>query len=377
MTKVWNKKTMTPGFAVPGLLIPVVGALALIALLPGRSAHAQGLMGWLDAAGVKPATVRAAAGKEQKTDSAMLLTLEPKENEMYPKPSPDGRSLLVVSSRGKHAWVSRRFAENGDPANIVTEDVRAFDSIGWRDNGHVYFFSQRMGGLGLWEKISDGEGMLRRLMEVRGRFTQPLLLPDGSLIAVRLSNTRPAEIRLRHQRHRDAFDNWSIAGFRGELVHIGKDGMRVLGSGINPALSPDGKWVVFSVPVGRSAHLFRMHPDGSELIQITDARSVDVQPAWSRDGRWIVFTSNRSHPDLRHEKRSNWDVWAISPEGRNLTRLTFDPARDGAPGVGADGMVYFHSDRKISARQRNAREVRRAEPGFHIWRIALPSAAGK
>ena len=353
---------------------PAAAALMLIAGAFSMPAQAEGLLDWLEPAVVKPGNGAHTGRAEQQTDSATLLTLEPKETEMYPKPSPDGRSLLVVSSKGKRAWISRRFAENGDPANIVTEDVRALDSIGWRDNGHVYFFSQRMGGLGLWEKISDGEGMLRRLMEVRGRFTQPVLLPDGSIIAVRLSNSGPAEIRRQHKQHQDAFDNWSIAGFRSELVHISRDGIRVLGSGINPALSPDGKWVAFSVPVGRSAHLFRMHPDGSELIQITDARSVDAQPAWSPDGKWIVFTSNRGHADLRHEKRSNWDIWAISPEGRNLTRLTFDPARDGGASVSADGQVYFHSDRKIGEQERKAREVRRAEPGFHIWRIALPSA---
>ncbi|MDQ6986776.1 MAG: TolB protein [Mariprofundaceae bacterium] len=311
------------------------------------------------------------------SDGAILLTLEPRETEMYPKPSPDARALLVVAGKRKDAWVSRRYIENGDPANIVTDDARAFDSIGWRDNGHVYFLSERAGGLGLWEKISDGEGMLRRLQEMRGRFTQPVLLADGSVIAVRLSSTTPDGKRRAQSSKHDGFDNWSIAGYRSELVHISEQGTRVLGEGINPALSPDGKWIVFAMPVGRSAHLFRMHPDGSELIQVTDARSVDVQPSWSADGKWIVFTSNRGHPDMRHKKRSNWDIWAIDAEGRSLTQLTTNAARDGGAKVASNGRVYFHSDRKVGAKERAARDIDRVQQGFHIWSVALPSSAGR
>ncbi|MDQ6986461.1 MAG: TolB protein [Mariprofundaceae bacterium] len=310
-------------------------------------------------------------------DGAVLLTLEPHETEMYPKPSPDAHALLVVASKRKQAWISRRYIENGDPANIVTDDARAFDSIGWLDNGHVYFLSERAGGLGLWEKISDGEGMLRRLQEMRGRFTQPVLLSDGSVIAVRLSSLAADRKRRAQSSKHDGFDNWSVAGYRSELVHISEQGTRVLGKGINPALSPDGQWLVFAMAVGRSAHLFRMHPDGSDLIQVTDARSVDVQPSWSADGKWIVFTSNRGHPDMRHTKRSNWDIWAIDAEGRNLTRLTSNSARDGGAKVGNDGRVYFHSDRKVGAKERAAREIDRVQQGFHIWSVALPSSPGR
>lgn len=347
-------------------------AAVAVLLAWSAPAQAQDLLGWLD-----KASVGVSGQKEEPADHAALLTLEPGENEMYAKPSPDGRYLLTVSSKGKSTWVSRRFAENGDPANVVTEDGHAFDSINWRDAGHVYFFSVRAGGLGLWEKISDGEGMQRRLLTLRGNFTEPVLLADGSVVAVHLNATSPGE-RLHHGRQQksDDFDNWSMEGFTTELVHVDADGgMRTLSEGVNPALSPDGEWIVFSMPVGRSYHLFRMHPDGSDLIQVTDARSVDVQPSWSPDGKWIVFTSNREEADLRHKRGNNWDIWAIDPKGRNLTRLSMDDARDGGARVGTDGRVYFHSDRAVSSEQAKARDIRRAERGFHIWTLPLPTVA--
>ncbi len=346
-------------------------AWTIPALLLVQPAWAGGVLDWMRE---HAAQVPGVTTSRPPADAAALLTLEPGENEWYPKPSPDGRFLLTLAQKGKHAWVSRRYAENGDPANVVTEDARAFDSFEWEDTGHVYFLSTRAGGLGLWEKLAEGEGMVRRLMALHARITQPVWLGDGGLIAVRLL-PGPRMAASRGRSHADLFDNWDFPGMRAEIVRIAADGsLTVLAQGVNPALSPDGQWVAFSMPVGRSYHLFRMHPDGSELVQVTSARGVDVQPSWSPDGKWILFTSNRARPDLRHRRKSNWDVWAIQPDGRNLVRLTRDPARDGAPRMGRDGQVYFHSDRTVPKAERVAREVGRARRGFHVWRIGFADA---
>jgi Tol biopolymer transport system component len=336
-------------------------------------------------------TISSSQKKIQPADAAKLLTLEPGETEMYPQPSPDGRYLLTVTRKGKYKWISRRYIENGDPANIVTEDTRALDSIAWKNDGHVYYLSDRIGSLGLWEKISDGEGMQKRLQTMKGLLTQPVLLKNGSVIAVRLhpirsnqyqtgqyhSNRYGGKTNNISNSHRDAFNNWEFNGFSAEIIRIDTDGKElVLSKGINPAVSPDGKWVAFAMPTGRSVHLFRMRIDGSELIQITDARSIDAQPSWSKDGKWILFTSNRVGVNLRQPSKSQWDVWAIRTDGRNLTRITFDKARDGAPRMGSDGRIYFHSDRKISKQMRATHQVNTGNSkGYHIWSIAWPELA--
>ena len=345
--------------------------LMIVALgLAMPAAHAAGVFDWLKAPHVGGPKEKASA------DAAELLTLEPHQTEMYPKPSPDGRFLLTVVHDRKKTWISRRYAENGDPANRITEDARAFDSAAWKDAGHVYFFSERAGGLGLWEKISDGEGMLRRVAALHGRLTQPVLLPDGAVIAVRLQPVGGEKLASRRHHRTDGFDNWSFPGFRAEIVRVEKNGSeRVLSEGVNPALSPDGKWIAFSMPVGRSIHLFRMHPDGSELIQVTSARSVDVQPSWSTDGKWLLFTSNRAHADLRRRGKSDWDIWAIDTTGRNLIQVTYDEDRDGAARMGKNGRVYFHSDRSVSKKMREKHQVKGSTSGFHIWTIAWPEQA--
>ncbi len=351
------------------MLKTVLFMISLLAMVPLTQANE--IMNWLDehAAGIdsRPGQSKAVA------DSASLLTLENNQTEMYPQPSPNARYLLTVTWKGKDAWVSRRFSENGDPANRVTFDERGLDSIHWKNNDKVYYLSGRAGGLGLWEKISDGEGMQRRLQRLSGIITQPVLLSDGSIIATRL---KPLSRKTKSSSHRkrDDFNNWTFPGYSAEIVRFDKAGaVHELAEGVNPSLSPDGQWIAFAMPTGRSIHLFRMHTDGSELIQVTDARSVDVQPSWSTDGTSILFTSNRANNDLRHPKKSGWDIWSIGMDGRNLIQLTFDKAHDGGARMGSDGRIYFHSDRSVSKALRAEHQVKSIPShGFHIWTVDAP-----
>ncbi len=343
-----------------------LAALGLLLALP--AAHAEGFLDWLESH-----SARGAHEAKAPADRAELLTLEPGESEMYPKVSPDGRQLLVVSGKGREALITRRLVENGDPLNVVTEDPHALDSVAWSDDAHVIFLSERAGGLGLWEKPAAGRGVLRRLLQLSGELTQPGRLADGSVVAVRIRTgahrskpKSPARMRAM-----PPFANWDFGRAEPVIVRIFPDGSeRELARGVNPAVSPDGKRIAFSMAAGRSRHLFVMDADGGNLVQLTDARSIDVQPAWSPDGKWIVFTSNRARADMRHPSKSNWDIWAVTLDGSRIEQLTKDPARDGAPSV-SGGWVYFHSDRKVPPAERKARQVRSAR-GFHIWRIALP-----
>jgi len=339
----------------------------LTMLITAPIASAEEMFDWLQPSsfGKKSVAVKPA-------DNAQILTLEPNESEMYPKASVNKQQLLVNVSQGKKTWVSRRSLNNGDPLNSVSDDSHALDSIRWHGE-KVTFLSLRGNGLGLWERFADGEGLLKRLHELNGPLTQPVLLADGSLVAVRMLAERVNDKV--SKRNRDAFNNWQISNYRNQIVRIDLDGSeRVLNRGTNPALSPDGEWIAFSMSDGRDMHLYLMKTDGSELTQLPSTRSVDVQPTWSPDGAWIVFASNRSQVDLRTPSRNNWDIWAIDREGRNLTQLTKDTARDGAPTVGADGRVYFHSDRKLSRELKKERQIKGSVGTFHIWSVPLPKS---
>jgi len=346
----------------------ILFVVALASVAPSTSGAAD-FLGWL-----KTGSSSSTSGKKAlPADTAVLLTLEPAQNEMYPRVSPDSKSFLVDVDSRQAPGISRRLLENGDPLNAVSDDEHAVDSVAWYGNEEVSFLSSRAGGLGLWTKPADGRGILRRAIALHGDLTQTTLLADGSLIGVRLLQDK--NVRATKS---DGFNNWEIPGERMQVVRISADGAeRMLSEGSNPAVSPDGQWVVFSMAAGRSRHLFLMRIDGSELMQLTDDRSIDAQPAWSPDGNTIVFVSDRADADLRNPEKGNWDIWAIGRDGRNLMRLTMDPARDGAPSVARGNHVLFHSDRKISREQLESHQVKGSTSGFHVWSIDLPAVAAK
>jgi len=356
----------------------MIRPLSFIALLLlANPVSAEDLLDWLDGVSRSKASATG-AGKDSVMESATLVTVENGEFEMYPKVSPDGKYLLVSSGKRKSTAITRRVLENGEILNTVTDDKLSLDSFAWNGNEQVIFLSDRGGDLGIWSVASNGQGSVRRMHRLTGTFIQPLVLKDGSLIAVHLEKKQGLH-RLRKASSAVLnFSNWDIKGIEStRLLHIQKSGaVDELAAGINPSLSPDGEKVVFSMQVGRSWHLFMMHVDGSDLIQLTNDRSIDVQPTWSPDGKWIAFTSDRGETNMKTHGKRNWDIWMIHHDGRNLTRLTFDDARDGGAAIAANGRVYFHSDRKLASSERKEHRVNGSSTGFHIWSLATPDVVG-
>ncbi|MEU6259671.1 hypothetical protein [Streptomyces sp. NPDC047043] len=94
--------------------------------------------------------------------------------------------------------------------------------------------------------------------------------------------------------------------------------------------SPDGRWIVFSTyPLiecnftPKISNLYRIHPDGTGLQQLTHNKSTDLrstQPRYTPDGKWIVLT-------------------AVKPDSRSLWAV---PADGGTPDVIAEGGLHAH-----------------------------------
>jgi Tol biopolymer transport system component len=86
---------------------------------------------------------------------------------------------------------------------------------------------------------------------------------------------------------------------------------RVLGT----AISPDGKWVAYTVsePLmdGEKSeyrtHIFLASADGKTDFQFTQGDKSCTNPKWSPDGKWLAFSSSRGG-----EKNN---LWLIRPAG--------------------------------------------------------------
>lgn len=84
----------------------------------------------------------------------------------------------------------------------------------------------------------------------------------------------------------------------------------------DPAWSPDGQWIVFSIYplneynfVRAISNLYRIHPDGTGLEQLTHYDTSATRatiPRYTPDGKWIMFTAVL--PNSR-------ELWAIPADG--------------------------------------------------------------
>ena len=68
-----------------------------------------------------------------------------------------------------------------------------------------------------------------------------------------------------------------------------------------PDLSPDGRYLAYSVDVDVNLDIYILDRQTGEAERITDDPHIDVQPRWSPDGSRVLFTTFRS---------GTFDLWA-------------------------------------------------------------------
>src|SRR5207237_1385985 len=92
------------------------------------------------------------------------------------------------------------------------------------------------------------------------------------------------------------------------------------------------EWIVFtSARAGAPGYneIYRMTPDGSGVVQLTNTPGNDAAPAWSPDGSKIAFSSTRD---------GNHEIYVMNAtDGSGLVRLTNDALWDDHPAWSPDG----------------------------------------
>src|SRR6185369_9597339 len=126
---------------------------------------------------------------------------------------------------------------------------------------------------------------------------------------------------------------WIAFSMRGDIWKVPAEGgtATALTKGpayhFEPAWSPDGTRIALSFDADGNLDIGVVSADGGDVQRITNHRQVDVEPAWSKDGSSIYFASARSggFRIFRHDLGSNTDTMVvsgfqpnISPDGKLL-----------------------------------------------------------
>ena len=103
---------------------------------------------------------------------------------------------------------------------------------------------------------------------------------------------------------------------------------------VNPAWSPDGKWIAYTSSRNGQFDLYRKHADGSgaEELLSSDAQQTAVD-SWSPDGKTLIYS--RSVPG-----GNAWEIWALPLEGERKPRLILQRGNSGRLSPDSHWLAY-------------------------------------
>jgi len=125
--------------------------------------------------------------------------------------------------------------------------------------------------------------------------------------------------------------------------HLGPDDfyrMREVG---DPQISPDGKWIAYTVTTmnreldRRETQIWTVDWEGTQTLQMTYGPESASSPRWSPDGKYLSFLS--SHKDDKGEGKTQ--IWLLDRRGGEAQPLT-DVKRD------LEGYVWSPDGKKIA-----------------------------
>ncbi len=263
---------------------------------------------------------------------------ESQENKDNPTVSPDGKS--VAFQEYKDDLSSIWTLNGGNGRNLVQVTTLPSNEVhpSWLpDNRTLVFASDRLGSYVIWKRLASGAGgatMITKGADMTDG--QPCASPDGKKIAfTSTAKTQKVTVVVLNgvQQYLVLERNLPYIW----TVNVDGTDLTQLVQGVNPVWSPDGSTIAYSSYISGSWGIWTVSRDGSSSTQLTTTPGKNqLGPSYSPDGKWIVYTSNVS---------GNYDIWIMKSDGSAQTQLTADKQQTANPCWGADGNIYFSSDK--------------------------------
>jgi TolB protein len=219
---------------------------------------------------------------------------------------PGAKELVIADYDGAGA---RQITRNGSINLMPVWDPSARS---------IAFTSYKNGYPDLYRTFPFEQRPEQILAAFTGLNTTPSWSPDGRHLAVTLSKDGSPEIYVL---------TLATGTFRRLTRYAGID--------TEPSWSPSGREIAFVSDRNGSPNIFVMDVEGANIRQVTSGGH-HMQPRCSLLGNTIVYTA----------RQRTFDLWAVSPNGSNLRRLTTGPGDNESAAWAPNGRhLAFQSNR--------------------------------
>src|SRR5215470_20196960 len=145
-------------------------------------------------------------------------------------------------------------------------------------------------------------------------------------------------------------------------------------------ISPDGKWVAYTVSYGDFkqdafvTQIWLANSDTGNSLQLTRGDKSSTNPRWSPDGRWLAFLSNRIEDKNQ--------IFVIDPSGGEAQQLTKSETAIGNFNWSDDGKTIAYTANEPAAQPSKDRKdyygdydvVREGYTYVHLWTLDVGEA---
>jgi len=247
--------------------------------------------------------------------------------EVLPTFSPDGKQLAYacsLSSREGEFGLSVATADGRAP-RMIKEISGWLKGLEWLDTKTLLFAE--------WHNGME-HAVLRELDLANGYVRDRMVVPDSHFSEAFSANGG----RLAYVANSRTKNNiW-----RGDLLHRGAPPVKLISTTRDqfcPQYSPDGRRIAFASNRGGAPEIWMSDPDGQNVVQLTDLRSLTAgSPAWSPDSRKVAFDSRVKTPDGQIRA----DVYIVDLADRKPWKLSTHTPGAFSPSWSHDGKwIYF------------------------------------